>query len=78
MSDIQTWTLVFVVVTFAIYIGIAYMSRVSSTAGFYVAGGGIPAPANGAPIVADWMSAASGLRSSPLLRSWGDCTERSG
>ena len=59
MSDIQTWTLVFVVVTFAIYIAIAYMSRVSSTAGFYVAGGGIPAPANGAAIAADWMSAAS-------------------
>src|SRR5690606_23440691 len=27
--------------------------------GFYVAGGGIPAPANGAAIAADWMSAAS-------------------
>lgn len=59
MSDIQLWTLVFVIVTFAIYIAIAYMSRVSSTAGFYVAGGGIPAPANGAAIAADWMSAAS-------------------
>jgi cation/acetate symporter len=59
VSDIQTWTLVFVIVTFAIYIAIAYMSRVSSTAGFYVAGGGIPAPANGAAIAADWMSAAS-------------------
>jgi cation/acetate symporter len=32
---------------------------VSDTAGFYVAGGGIPAPANGAAIAADWMSAAS-------------------
>ncbi|GAA2075287.1 cation acetate symporter [Aeromicrobium halocynthiae] len=31
----------------------------SSTADFYVAGGGIPAPANGAAIAADWMSAAS-------------------
>ncbi|WP_346621063.1 sodium:solute symporter family protein [Blastococcus montanus] len=59
MSDIQVWTLVFVVITFGIYIYIAYASRVSTTSGFYVAGGGIPAPANGAAIAADWMSAAS-------------------
>jgi cation/acetate symporter len=59
MSDIQTWTLIFTVITFAIYIYIAYASRVSDTAGFYIAGGGIPAPANGAAIAADWMSAAS-------------------
>ena len=59
MSQIQIWTLVFVVFTFGIYIYIAYASRVSTTSGFYVAGGGIPAPANGAAIAADWMSAAS-------------------
>ena len=59
MTDIQVWTLVFVVLTFGIYIYIAYASRVSTTSGFYVAGGGIPAPANGAAIAADWMSAAS-------------------
>ena len=47
MSDIQAWTLVFVVLTFSLYIYIAYASRVSTTSGFYVAGGGIPAPANG-------------------------------
>src|SRR5690606_23975349 len=59
MSDIQIWTLVFVILTFSVYIYIAYASRVSTTSGFYVAGGGIPAPANGAAIAADWMSAAS-------------------
>jgi len=59
VSDIQTWTLVFAVLTFSVYIYIAYASRVSDTSGFYVAGGGIPAPANGAAIAADWMSAAS-------------------
>jgi cation/acetate symporter len=59
MSDIQLWTLVFVILTFGLYIYIAYASRVSSTSGFYVAGGGIPASANGAAIAADWMSAAS-------------------
>jgi cation/acetate symporter len=59
MSQIQLWTLVFVVLTFGVYIYIAYASRVSSTAGFYIASGGVPAPANGAAIAADWMSAAS-------------------
>ena len=59
MSEIQTWTLVFVVLSFSVYIYIAYASRVNNTSGFYVASGGIPAPANGAAIAADWMSAAS-------------------
>ncbi len=59
MSDIQLWTLVFAILTFSVYIYVAYASRVSTTSGFYVAGGGIPAPANGAAIAADWMSAAS-------------------
>ncbi|AXH96688.1 sodium:solute symporter family protein [Ornithinimicrobium avium] len=59
MSSVQAWTLVFVALSFGLYIYIAYASRVSTTSGFYVAGGGIPAPANGAAIAADWMSAAS-------------------
>ena len=46
MTDIKTWTLVFVVITFGIYIYIAYASRVSTTSGFYVASGGIPAPSS--------------------------------
>src|SRR5690606_24735648 len=59
VSDVQLWTLIFVIITFSFYIYISFRSRVSDTAGFYVAGGGIPAPANGAAIAADWMSAAS-------------------
>jgi cation/acetate symporter len=59
VSSIQLWTLFFVLLTFGTYIYIAYASRVNTTSGFYVAGGGIPAPANGAAIAADWMSAAS-------------------
>jgi cation/acetate symporter len=59
VTEIQLWTLIFAVLTFGLYIVVAYRSRVSDTAGFYVAGGGIPAPANGAAIAADWMSAAS-------------------
>jgi cation/acetate symporter len=67
MSDIQAWTLVFVIVTFSAYIYVAYASRVSDTSGFYVAGGGIPAPANGAAIAADWMSAASFISMAGLI-----------
>jgi cation/acetate symporter len=59
VSDIQIWTLVFVGITFSLYIYIAFRSRVKETKGFYVAGGGVPAVANGAAIGADWMSAAS-------------------
>ncbi|MEX0834614.1 MAG: VC_2705 family sodium/solute symporter, partial [Nitriliruptor sp.] len=53
------WTIFFVVLTFGLYFFIAWRSRVNTTEGFYVAGKGIPAPANGAAIAADWMSAAS-------------------
>ena len=67
MTEIQAWTLVFVVLTFGVYIYVAYASRVSDTAGFYVAGGGIPAPANGAAIAADWMSAASFISMAGLI-----------
>jgi len=67
MSSTQLWTLIFVVLTFGFYIWIAYRSRVSDTAGFYVAGGGIPAPANGAAIAADWMSAASFISMAGLI-----------
>ena len=67
MSTTQLWTLVFVVLTFSFYIWIAYRSRVSDTAGFYVAGGGIPAPANGAAVAADWMSAASFISMAGLI-----------
>jgi cation/acetate symporter len=59
VSDIQLWTLIMVGVSFTLYIYIAVRSRVKETKGFYVAGGGVPALANGAAIGADWMSAAS-------------------
>ena len=67
MSSTQLWTLIFVGLTFSLYIWIAYRSRVSDTAGFYVAGGGIPAPANGAAVAADWMSAASFISMAGLI-----------
>ncbi len=53
MTNLKTWTVVFVVITFGIYLGIAWLSRVSDTKGFFIAGGGVPAPANGMATAAD-------------------------
>jgi len=57
--NIQALTLIFVGVTFFIYIVIAIWSRAGTTDDFYVAGGGVPPLANGMATAADWMSAAS-------------------
>ncbi len=57
--SIQAWTWVTVGITFTAYLWIGYRSRVGSTRGFYVAGQGVSAVANGAATAADWMSAAS-------------------
>ena len=65
------WTFLWVGITFAVYIGIAIWSRVSDTAGFYVAGQGIPALANGMAVGADWMSAASFISMAGLVSFMG-------
>lgn len=57
--SILVWTYIIVGATFSLYMGIAWMSRVKDTKGFYVAGGGVPPLANGMATAADWMSAAS-------------------
>ncbi|MDH3283129.1 MAG: cation acetate symporter [Acidobacteriota bacterium] len=55
----ESWTFLFVSITFMLYLYIGWLSRVRETSGFYVAGRGVPAIANGAATAADWMSAAS-------------------
>jgi len=65
------WTFFWVGITFTAYIGIAIWSRVSDTAGFYVAGQGVPALANGMAIGADWMSAASFISMAGLVSFMG-------
>ncbi len=57
--EVQTWTFIIVGFTFALYIGIALMTRAATTKEFYVAGGGVSPLANGMATAADWMSAAS-------------------
>ena len=44
----RPWTWTFIGLTFALYLVIGWLSRVRETAGFYVAGQGVPAIANGA------------------------------
>jgi cation/acetate symporter len=69
--DIQGYTYAIVAVTFALYIGIAIWSRARTTSGFYVAGQGVPAIANGMATGADWMSAASFLSMAGLISFMG-------
>jgi len=57
--SVQIWTYILIGLTFAVYIGIALWSKVSTTKDFYVAGGGVSPWANGMATAADWMSAAS-------------------
>ena len=63
----QGYSFLFVGLSFALYIGIAFWSRVASTREFYVAGGGVHPIVNGMATAADWMSAASFLSVAGLI-----------
>lgn len=63
----RPWTWAFVGLTFGIYLYIGWRSRVRDSKGFYVAGQGVPAVANGAATAADWMSAASFIGMAGLI-----------
>jgi cation/acetate symporter len=81
MTNIFGWTILWVALSFGLYIFIAWRSRVADAAGFYIAGKGVPPIANGMATAADWMSAVSfiglaglvsftGYWSSALLMGW--------
>ena len=57
--DQDTLNYIFIGLSFALYIGIAFKSRASSTKEYYTAGGGVSPLANGMATAADWMSAAT-------------------
>ncbi len=61
------WTYVMVGLTFALYVVVAWRSRVKDVKGFYVAGMGVPPIANGMATGADWMSAASFISMAGLI-----------
>ena len=68
---IKGWTIIFVGASFTLYLVIAWVSRVRDTKGFYVAGRGVPAAANGMATAADWMSAASFISMAGLISTMG-------
>ncbi len=71
MGTTEILTIVMVLITFGAYITIGWLSRVNDTKGFYVAGQGVPAFANGAATAADWMSAASFISMAGLISTLG-------
>ncbi len=69
--SVMGWTYAIVGLTFSLYLAIAWWSRVNDTKGFYVAGRGVPAIANGMATAADWMSAASFISMAGLISTMG-------
>jgi Na+(H+)/acetate symporter ActP len=69
--DTRGWTLLFVGTTFVLYLTIAWLARVRDTQGFYVAGRGVPAIANGMATASDWMSASSFISMAGLISFMG-------
>jgi len=77
----DTLNFIFIGLSFALYIGIAFRSKAGSTKEYYTAGGGVSPFANGMATAADWMSAAtfismagtvaiSGYDASRFLMGW--------
>lgn len=77
----DTLNFIFIGLSFAIYIVIAFRSKAGSTKEYYTAGGGVSPLANGMATAADWMSAAtfismagtvaiSGYDASRFLMGW--------
>ncbi len=62
-----TLNLIFIGISFAIYIGIAIWARAGSTAEFYAANRGVHPITNGMATAADWMSAASFISMAGLI-----------
>ncbi len=63
---------IIMVALLCIYIGVGFLSKVSNTSGYWVAGQGIGKIGNGAAIASDWMSAASfmGVAGLLYLKGW--------
>ncbi len=68
---VEAWTYLLVTLTFMLYLYIGWKARVRESSGFYVAGQGVPAIANGAATAADWMSAASFISMAGMISFMG-------
>jgi len=67
----EAWTFLLVTLTFMIYISIGWWARVRESSGFFVAGRGVPAAANGMATASDWMSAASFIGMAGIISTMG-------
>jgi cation/acetate symporter len=67
MDELQLYTYIAVFGSFALYFGIAWWAKASTTSDFYVAGGHVSPIQNGMAIGADWMSAASFISMAGLI-----------
>jgi len=65
------WNFLFIGISFALYITIAFKSRAGSTKEYYTAGGGVSPFANGMATAADWMSAATFISMAGVIASQG-------
>jgi len=63
---------IIMVALLCVYVGVGFISKVSETSGYWVAGRGIGKFGNGAAIASDWMSAASfmGVAGLLYLKGW--------
>jgi len=63
---------VIMIALLCVYIGVGFLSKVSTTSGYWVASQGIGKLGNGAAIASDWMSAASfmGVAGLLYLKGW--------
>jgi cation/acetate symporter len=68
---LQTTIYIYVGLSFALYLGIAFWARAGTTSEFYVAGGGVHPITNGMATAADWMSAASFISMAGLISNLG-------
>ena len=65
--ELRTLTLLFIGISFLLYITIAIRSKAKTTGEFYVAGGGVSPLMNGMATAADWMSAAAFISMAGLI-----------
>lgn len=65
------WNFIFIGLSFAMYIAIAFLSRAGTTKEYYVASGGVSSFANGMATAADWMSAATFISMAGIIAASG-------
>lgn len=69
--SVESWTTLFILCSFLLYLYIGWASRVKDAKGFFIASRGVPTIANGLATAGDWISAASFISMSGLVAALG-------